>query len=73
MSILGIDRITYGVDDVAKCRQFFLDWGLKLVREAASRRLRDLERLRSPGPDANDPTLPPAMESGPTLRRSSGA
>ena len=31
--IEGIDRITYGVDDIADCRRFFLDWGLKLVRE----------------------------------------
>ena len=31
--IEGIDRITYGVDDIAACRKFFLDWGLKLVRE----------------------------------------
>ncbi len=34
MSILGIDRITYGVADAARCRKFFLDWGLKLVRES---------------------------------------
>ena len=34
MGILGIDRITYGVADAARCRKFFLDWGLKLVRES---------------------------------------
>ncbi len=37
MSVLGIDEITYGVDDLATCRRFFLDWGLRLVDEAADR------------------------------------
>ena len=37
MSVLGIDEITYGVDDLATCRRFFLDWGLKLVEEATDR------------------------------------
>jgi catechol 2,3-dioxygenase-like lactoylglutathione lyase family enzyme len=70
MSILGIDRITYGVEDVAKCRRFFLDWGLKLVRETADGL--DFETLNGcevQVRNVNDPTLPPAMESGPTLRQ----
>ncbi len=33
MSIEGIDRITYGVEDIAACKRFFLDWGLRLVGE----------------------------------------
>ena len=36
MSILGIDRITYGVEDAAACRRFFIDWGLKLVHESGA-------------------------------------
>jgi catechol 2,3-dioxygenase-like lactoylglutathione lyase family enzyme len=69
MSILGIDRITYGVEDVAKCRKFFLDWGLKLVRESGD--TLDFEthngcevfvrRLDGPG-------LPAPIEPGSTLR-----
>ena len=35
MSVLGIDQITYGAADLPRCRQFFLDWGLTLVEEAA--------------------------------------
>ena len=31
MSVLGIDEITFGAQDIARCRQFFLDWGLTLV------------------------------------------
>src|SRR5256885_1037451 len=34
--IEGIDRVTYGVEDLAACRRFFLDWGLKLVCEHAA-------------------------------------
>ena len=29
MSIVGIDSITYGVEDLELCRRFFLDWGLR--------------------------------------------
>jgi len=69
MSILGIDRITYGVDDVAKCRKFFLDWGLKLARESGD--ALDFETLN--GCEvfvrrADDPELPAAIEPGSTLR-----
>ncbi len=31
MSIVGIDAITYGVEDLELCRRFFSDWGLKEV------------------------------------------
>ncbi|MBL0420683.1 VOC family protein [Ramlibacter sp. AW1] len=36
MSVLGIDEITYCVDDLPTCRKFFLDWGLTLVAEHGS-------------------------------------
>ena len=69
MSILGIDRITYGVQDVAKCRRFFIDWGLKLVRESdASLDFETLNGCEVHVRHAEDATLPPAIESGPTLR-----
>ena len=31
MTILGIEQIIYGVTDLATCRRFFADWGLKEV------------------------------------------
>jgi catechol 2,3-dioxygenase-like lactoylglutathione lyase family enzyme len=69
MSITGIDRITYGVEDVAKCRQFFLDWGLDLAREDGGRlvfeTLNGCEVVVAP---KDDPSLPPAIEPGSTLR-----
>jgi len=69
MSVLGVDRITYGVEDLGRCRKFFLDWGLRLVRETDRaldfQTLNGCEVLVRP---ADDPTLPRAIEAGPTLR-----
>jgi catechol-2,3-dioxygenase len=69
MSVLGIDRITYGSDDITKSRQFFLDWGLKLVNESSE--TLDFETLNGCQVwvrRSNDTSLPPAFEAGPTLR-----
>ncbi|MFN3892553.1 MAG: VOC family protein [Beijerinckiaceae bacterium] len=69
MSITGIDRITFGVEDVAACRKFFLDFGLRLVGETPTSL--DFEtmngcevRIRH----KDDPALPPAIEDGDTVR-----
>ena len=67
--IEGIDRITYGVEDLAACKRFFLDWGLRLVNEPADgldfESLNGCEtRIRR----TDDPSLPPAVEAGSTLR-----
>ena len=67
--IEGIDRITYGVEDLAACKRFFLDWGLRLVHEQPTgfdfESLNGCEiRVRK----SDDPSLPPAVEAGPTLR-----
>jgi len=63
--IIGIDRITYGVEDVELCRRFFLDWGLSLKGENDFESLNGCEvRIRH----KDDPSLPPAMEPGSTLR-----
>ncbi len=67
--IEGIDRITYGVEDLSACKRFFVDWGLKLVAERADgldfESLNGCEvRLR----ELDDPSLPPAVEPGSTLR-----
>lgn len=69
MSVLGIDEISYGADDLAACRQFFLDWGLNLVDEQADRLLFEtLNGCRVIVAATNHPSLPPAIEAGPTLR-----
>src|SRR5262249_27915156 len=69
-NIEGIDRVTYGVEDIANCRRFFLDWGLKLVREGSDGL--DFETLNGCEVfirKSDDPSLPPAVEQGPTLRQ----
>lgn len=69
MTVLGIDEITYGADDLARCRQFFLDWGLQLADEEAGRLVFEtLNGCRVIVADAQRADLPPALESGPTLR-----
>lgn len=71
MSISGIDRIVYGVENVASCKKFFLDFGLKLVREGNE--VLDFETLN--GCEiairrADDPALPPQkIEAGSTVRQ----
>ncbi len=67
--IEGIDRVTYGVEDLAACQRFFLDWGLKLVREhAAGLDFESLNGCELLVRKTDDPSLPPAVEPGSTLR-----
>lgn len=69
MSVLGIDEISYGADDLAACRQFFLDWGLSLAEEQADRLVFEtLNGCRVIVAATSHPDLPPAIEPGPTLR-----
>ncbi len=69
MSVLGIDEISYGADDLTACRQFFLDWGLSLAEEQADRLVFEtLNGCRVIVAATNHPDLPPAIEPGPTLR-----
>jgi len=69
MSIEGIDRITYGVEDVAACKRFFLDWGLTLVREDnAGLDFESLNGCELFVRKADDASLPPAVEAGSTVR-----
>jgi catechol 2,3-dioxygenase-like lactoylglutathione lyase family enzyme len=69
MSILGIDSITYGVEDLAECRRFFLDWGLALESESAQRlNFATLNGCQVIVAHKDDKALPPAIEGGSTLR-----
>jgi catechol 2,3-dioxygenase-like lactoylglutathione lyase family enzyme len=69
MSILGIDEITFGASDLAKCRQFFLDWGLSLVSEEAQALVfESLNGCRVIVAHSDTPGLPPGVEPDPTLR-----
>lgn len=65
MSITGVDGIVYGVEDMALCRRFFVDWGLKEVAEGHFETLDGTEVILKP---KNDAALAPAFEPGSTLR-----
>lgn len=69
MSILGIDQITYGVEDLGTCRRFMLDWGLTLAGETPDELIFEcLNGCRVVVADAAKPGLPAGIEDGPTLR-----
>ena len=69
MSVLGIDQITYGADDLATCRRFFSDWGLTLASERADELVfESLNGCRVVVAAQAKAGLPPAIEDGPTLR-----
>lgn len=69
MTILGIEQITYGVEDLDACRRFFSDWGMREVAHGASEaRFETLNGCTVLAVRADDPALPPAFEAGSTLR-----
>ncbi|MCL6689494.1 VOC family protein [Pseudomonas sp. R3.Fl] len=69
MSVLGIDEITYGVEDLPRCRRFFEDWGLSLVDEQADQVVFEtLNGCRVVVAALDRPGLPPAIEPGSTVR-----
>jgi catechol 2,3-dioxygenase-like lactoylglutathione lyase family enzyme len=69
MSVLGIDEITYGADDLPACRRFFEDWGLQLASEEPDRLVFEtLNGCRVVVARSTLPGLPAPIESGPTLR-----
>ncbi|MCW0234013.1 MAG: VOC family protein [Ferrovibrio sp.] len=65
MSITGVDGIVYGVEDMALCRRFFRNWGLKEIAEGRFETLDGTEVILRP---KDDPVLAPAFEAGSTLR-----
>lgn len=70
MAILRIESVTYGVDDLELCRQFFTDAGLEPVAAGDG----DSVSLRTPAnqyvrlKSIDDPALPAAVQDGPTVR-----
>lgn len=69
MSVLGIDEITFGAQDIARCRQFFLDWGLELVEESPLRLVFEtLNGCRVIVAHSDTPGLAAGVEADPTLR-----
>lgn len=69
MSISGIDQITYASADLAGCRRFFTEWGLRLTDESADQLVfESLNGCRVIVAAPSRPGLPPGIEADPTLR-----
>jgi catechol 2,3-dioxygenase-like lactoylglutathione lyase family enzyme len=70
MNILGPDTLVFGVDDVAACTQYLIDYGLKPVSaNAASGRFEALDGTGVVIAHKDDPLLPPRMETSSMLRK----
>lgn len=70
MAMTGVEAVTFGVEDMDAAERFLTDWGLEpepsAQGEALLFRTRDGSEVRVRAID--DPALPPAMQTGPTLR-----
>ena len=73
MTITRVERVVYGVVDLGECTRFFEDFGL--ARQASAQpsdqqgtrfatQTGQVVELRA----ADDPSLPPAVEDGSTIR-----
>jgi len=68
--VTGIDKVVYGVEAVGECARFFTDWGLSPAGEDdGGVRFETLDGGEVELRPADDPSLPPAFETGSTLRR----
>lgn len=65
----NLDSVIYGVDDMAENKRFFSDWGLTLHSESSEEIcFTTQEGARIVIRHKDDPTLPPPIEDGPTVR-----
>ncbi len=65
MNILGLDALVFGVDDLAACRQYLLDYGLA---EAGQGRYEALDGTAVVLRDKADPALPAPLGTASMLR-----
>lgn len=65
MNIIGPDALVFGVDDLAACRQYLVDYGLKDVGHG---RFEALDGTGVVVKAKDDPSLPPAMGTASMLR-----
>jgi catechol 2,3-dioxygenase-like lactoylglutathione lyase family enzyme len=69
VSIVGLEALVYGVEDLARAAAFYDDWGLERTHEGAGAvdfSLADGTQIRLR--NAGDPTLPDAVVGGSTVR-----
>jgi catechol-2,3-dioxygenase len=69
MSVLGIDEITLASQDLQRCRQFCLDWGMTLKTESSQELVFEtLNACRVVVAHPDRPGLPAGIEADPTVR-----
>ena len=70
MTVMRVERVVYGVPNLDECIRFFTDFGLEPLDGGGGSEARfatqtgQVIELR----DVDDPSLPPAVQSGPSLR-----
>lgn len=70
MNIIGLDSLVFGVDDVAACAQYLIDYGLAPVgASAAGGRFEALDGTSIVLAHRSDTGLPPPLASGSMLRK----
>src|SRR5436309_13388418 len=65
MNIIGPDALVFGVDDIAACRQYLIDYGLS---DAGDGRFEALDGTAVVLHAAANPSLPPGLRTASTLR-----
>ncbi len=66
MNIIGPDALVFGVDDMAACSQYLIDYGLRQVDGSRFEALDGTAIILAP---QDDPALPPAMATASKLRK----
>ena len=70
MALCGIDAVVFGVSDMNECRRFLDDWGVRPVSvEAQMLVYETLDGAQVIVRPKETPDLPPAIESGNTVRQ----
>jgi catechol 2,3-dioxygenase-like lactoylglutathione lyase family enzyme len=68
MSVTNLEAVTFGVTDLATCRQFWTDFGLEESVDAGGSVFTAQDGSAVILRSADDPSLPPALETGSTVR-----
>ncbi|MDA0241226.1 MAG: hypothetical protein O3A84_14535, partial [Proteobacteria bacterium] len=69
MKIVGVESLTYGVEDMVVARKFWGDFGLELIDESGDRLVfATAERTKMIIRPIDAPDLPPAVSDGSTVR-----
>ena len=70
MNIIGPDRLLFGVDDIAACNRYLIDYGLQPVRcDHTGDRFEALDGTGIDIAHRDDPGLPPALGTASMLRK----